>query len=181
MKRFFAFWLLLTLSFGCAQAEYWDMNETRIVPCEEKSPGCQVLQAVMMGSFAEFDPLDSLNTRVYSAALPRLIAVAPADFEHFSRHFGVDEQAVRGLYYTALCNCFRSDIIVNPIVDTMEEQHARTVLELFLAPADAEAEAQRRAIRENCGAAEAALLAKESGLPVEFIRFLLSGEAIANH
>lgn len=175
MKKITALLMLLGLMLPWAQAEYWDAGNTQSVVFCNQTPGCQVLQAVMLGSFADFDPEDSLNTRVYSAALPRLIAVTKADFGHFSEHFGAEEETVRKLYYIALLNCFRSDVLINPIADTMDEQNARTVISLFMSPSDEATDAEKRAIRANCSETELKLLAENAGLPLEFVRYLITG------
>ncbi|MDO4741186.1 MAG: hypothetical protein Q4A66_11000, partial [Eubacteriales bacterium] len=80
MKRILSLLLILLLALSPARAEYWtDLTDRPVVCCEDR-PGCHVLQTVMMGSFAQFDPDDSLSVRVFSAALPRLLAVEEDDF-----------------------------------------------------------------------------------------------------
>ena len=165
--------ILLFLLPVCAHAEYWDTTIERPVVCCDDRPGCQVLQAVMMGSFADFDPADSLNVRVLSAALPRLAAVEQDDFMHFTENFDVSIEALREAYYIALGNCFHSDLIVNPLVDDMDEQNARTVLGLFLNPIAEDAGEQMLAIRENCSEETILKLATHAKVPAEFVQNLL--------
>lgn len=157
----------------CARAEYWDNSAARPVVCCDDRPGCQVLQAVMMGSFADFDSADSLNVRVFSAAMPRLAAVEQDDFMHFTENFDVSIEALREAYYIALGNCFHSDLIVNPLVDDMDEQNARTVLGLFLNPIAEAAGEQMLAIRENCSEETILKLATHAKVPAEFVQHLL--------
>lgn len=173
MKRMIALMIALFLLQGCACAEYWQGNEARSMVCCDNRPGCQVLQAVMMGSFARFDPEDSLNVRVFSAALPRLTAVSREDFAHFTEAFDLQTDRLREVYFIALGNCLRSDILVNPLADDMDEQNARTVLYLFLNPDSEDAQAQMQAIRENCTDEVMQMLAENAQVPVEFVEYLV--------
>lgn len=173
MKRIATLMLVLFMLHGCAYAQYWDTSAHRPVVCCENRPGCQVLQAVMVGSFANFDAEDSLNLRVLSAALPRLTAITDEDFAHFSENFDEDPERVKELYYIALGNCLLSDIIVTPIAEDMDAQNARTVLNLFLAPKGRDAEEQMRTIRENCGPTDMLLLSEHAGVPLGFVEYLM--------
>ena len=86
---------LLALPWAAlAEDEYWDAYDRPVVCCENRT-GCEVLQMVMMGSFAALQPTDSLTVRVMSAALPALCDVTDADFSHFCEEFSVDEGTVR--------------------------------------------------------------------------------------
>ena len=86
---------LLALPWAAlAEDEYWDAYDRPVVCCEDRT-GCEVLQMVMMGSFAALQPTDSLTVRVMSAALPALCDVTDADFSHFCEEFSVDEGTVR--------------------------------------------------------------------------------------
>ena len=176
MKRIFLM-ILLFLIPACAYAEYWDNTIERPVVCCDDRPGCQVLQAVMMGSFADFDPADSLNVRVLSAALPRLAAVETDDFAHFSDYYNVDEAIIRQFYYIALGNCLWADIIISPLVEDMDEQNARTVLYLFLAPADKkDSVEQREIIRANTTQQTLEVISEKAKVPVGFVEYLLLSE-----
>lgn len=172
MKRIISLILLFLLPL-CAHAEYWDNTAARPVVCCDDRPGCQVLQTVMMGSFAEFDPADSLNVRVLSAALPRLSAVAEDDFDHFVQYFDIEKDALKQFYCIALGNCLRADIIINPLVEDTNEQNARTVLGLFINPMAEDAAAQMQVIRASCTEEDLLLLAEYAGVPVEFVKHLL--------
>lgn len=172
MKRICLLAALLFLT-GFACAEYWDASVPQPAVCCDDRPGCQVLQTVMMGGFADFDPEDSLNVRVLSAALPRLTAVTEDDFSHFSVNFAVDIDTVEELYFIALGNCLRSDMIVTPLCDNMDEQNARTVLGLFLDPSGENAAEQMAAIRGNISEEVIMLLAENAAVPAGFVEYLL--------
>ena len=78
---------LLALPWAAlAEDEYWDAYDRPVVCCEDRT-GCEVLQMVMMGSFAALQPTDSLTVRVMSAALPALCDVTDADFSTSARNF----------------------------------------------------------------------------------------------
>ena len=105
---------LLALPWAAlAEDEYWDAYGRPVVCCEDRT-GCEVLQMVMMGSFAALQPTDSLTVRVMSAALPALCDVTDADFSHFCEEFSVDEGTVRRLYYVAMANCLWADMLISP-------------------------------------------------------------------
>ena len=105
---------LLALPWAAfAGDEYWDAYDRPVVCCEDRT-GCEVLQMVMMGSFAALQPTDSLTVRVMSAALPALCDVTDADFSHFCEEFSVDEGTVRRLYYVAIANCLWADMLISP-------------------------------------------------------------------
>lgn len=169
--------LMLTLLFllpVCAHAEYWDHTVVRPVVCCDDRPGCQVLQAVMMGSFTDFDPADSLNVRVLSAALPRLTTVAEDDFAHFSDSYNVDETIIRQFYYIALGNCLWADITISPLAEDADEQNARTVLHLFLAPAEEkDSVEQREIIRANTTQQTLEVISEKAKVPVGFVEYLM--------
>ena len=169
--------MLLLLIPACAHAEYWDTTVERRVVCCDDRPGCQVLQAVMMGSFADFDSADSLNVRVLSAALPRLAAVEEDDFSHFSDYYDVDEAIIREFYYIALGNCLWADSIISPLVEDTDEQNARTVLYLFLAPADEKNSVeQRKIIRANTTQQTLEVISEKAKVPVGFVEYLMLNE-----
>lgn len=174
MKKALISFLISLLLCARAGAEYWDSADPRIPDCCHDRPGCQVLQTVMLGSFARFDPGDSLNVRVLSAALPRLTAVTEDDFAHFSASFGVETDVIKELYFIALANCLRSDIIVTPIADSIEEQNARTVLSLFLNPEKPDAEILMQAISESFTEEDAQTLSRHAGVSPEFIQYLIT-------
>ena len=167
---------LLALSWPALAAdEYWDAYDRPVVCCEDRA-GCEVLQMVMMGSFAATQPADSLTTRVMSAALPALCDVTDADFSHFCEEFSVDEGTVRRLYYAAMSNCLWADIRLSPDVDGAAGA-ARRVLLLFLDPESEEgAEEQMAIIREGVDAALIERMSAETGLPEDFIAYLMLGD-----
>ena len=124
---------LLALPWAAlAEDEYWDAYDRPVVCCEDRT-GCEVLQMVMMGSFAALQPTDSLTVRVMSAALPALCDVTDADFSHFCEEFSVDEGTVRRLYYVAMANCLWADMRISPDAGGAAGA-ARRVLLLFLDP-----------------------------------------------
>lgn len=157
---------LLTLPWvALAEDEYWDAYGRPVVCCEDRT-GCEVLQMVMMGSFAALQPTDSLTVRVMSAALPALCDVTDADFSHFCEEFSVDEGTVRRLYYVAMANCLWADMLISSDAGGAAGA-ARRVLLLFLDPDSEEnAEEQMEIIRAGMdrelilGAAHPPLLRK---------------------
>lgn len=175
MRRFISLIVLFAFLCGSACAQYWESTFQRPVACCDDRPGCQVLQTVMMGSFAQFDPEDSLNVRVLSAALPRLAALTKDDFSHFCENFDVDREQLDELYFIALGNCLRSDIIVTPLTGDMDEQNARTVLKLFLVPPAGEYDVvQRKLIQENMTEEALCEIADNAGVPKQFVEYLLN-------
>lgn len=171
-------WLSLALSmlllFAPAQAEYWGDTVGRPIVCCEDRPGCQVLQTVMMGSFAEFSVDDSLSVRVLSAAFPRLKSVTEDDFAHFTEYFDVDPENLKHCYYIALGNCLWADAIVAPDLTDEAAENARKVLLLFLNPDGEEnAAAQMAAIRSNLSEEAISILAENASVPADFVRYLL--------
>lgn len=164
--------LIFSLFLPFAYCEYWDTDEQRMVVCCDDRPGCQVLQTVMMGSFADFDPEDRLNLRVFSAVLPRLTAVTEDDFTHFSKYFSVEKEVIKELYFIALANCLRSDLMVTPLADDMNQQNARTVLSLFLNPTGENAQQQIDAIVLNLTEEDIEVISKYASVPVDFVRYL---------
>lgn len=173
MKKIVILIMLTFLFCGCVRAEYWDGAATRPVVCCDDRPGCQALQAVMMGSFASLDPEDSLSVRVFSAALPRLTTVTEDDFDHFVQYFDIGKDALKQFYYIALGNCLWADIIINPLVEDMNEQNARTVLNLFLNPVGEDAATQMQIIHDSCTEEALLILAENAGVPVGFVKHLL--------
>lgn len=156
-----------------AHAEYWTDDAQHTVHCQEGHPGCEVLQMVMMGSFAEIDETDRLSNRVMSAALMQLSAVSQEDTEHFLNVFGVEESVLRENYYTALGNCLLADILLDPGKEGQEEQ-VRRVLRLFLNPEeDWNAQLQMDVIRKQTDQALIELMAKTVNLPAEFISYVI--------
>lgn len=163
--------VLISAAAAAEQSKYWEAEYAPVV-CEDNNSGCLVLQMVMMGSFAEFDPNDNLNIRVLSAALPLLCDVTEDDFAHFCKEFGEDSENVKTLYYEALSNCLWADILLNP-ADGAEES-ARTVLLLFLNPdGTVNSDEQIAFIREALDDDTIAMIADVSGLPEDFVRHLL--------
>ena len=162
MKRFLL--LLLLLAYGTGRAEYWESPYDTPSLCKENHPG----------SFVSFTPTDNLNVRVFSAALPHLTTVTEEEIQHFAQICDVDAQTIDCCYYTALGNCLWADILITPVTDDLQEQHARTVLLLFLTRADSpEALAQMRAIQQAATDDTLTLIAAAAGVPVEFVRILI--------
>ena len=176
IRRWLLLLLLLMLFIPPAHAEYWDASEGRLLNCCDDRPGCQVLQTVMLGSFAAFDPADRVDVRIFSAALPRLCDVTEEDFAHFQQSFRVDENTLMLNYYTALGNCLWADIIISPTVHDTDEQNARTVLHLFLSSdGDTNAAAQQEIIRMNATSETIAVIANKARGPWKFVEYVLLG------
>lgn len=154
-----------------AQAEYWADQHT--VHCQEGYPGCEVLQMVMMGSFAEVDETDRLSNRVMSAALAQLSAVSEADMAHFLGVFDVEKNVLQENYYAALGNCLLADILLDPGQPGQEEQ-VRRVLRLFLRPeAEWNAQLQMDIIRNQADQTLIDLMAQTVKLPQAFIAHVI--------
>lgn len=161
---------------GGARAEYWDAWAERPVVCCENRTGCEVLQMVMMGSFASLDTGDSLTVRVMAAALPALCDVTAADFAHFCDEFDQNEASVRALYYVAVGNCLRADIHSAPDASGASGA-ARRVLLLFLEPeSEPDAQEQMAVIRAGMTRELIDTMAEETGLPADFIAYLTLGD-----
>lgn len=167
---------LLVLPWAAlAGDEYWEAGDRPVVCCENRA-GCEVLQMVMMGSFAALRPTDNLTVRVMSAALPALCDVTDADFSHFCEEFSVDEGTARRLYYVAIANCLWADIRLSPDVGGAAGA-ARQVLLLFLDPDSEEnAEEQMKIIRAGMDEELIARMSTETGLPTDFIAYLTLGD-----
>jgi len=176
MKRWLGvFLLLMVCGAQPAAADYWPHDNSHAVACKEKRPGCQILQMVMMGCFDYAEAPDSLDERVLSAVLPQLRAVEDTEFEHFCGEFSVEEDVIRGYYYKALANCLLSDIHQNPDPGG-DETLVRRVLGLFLDPDSEENSAQQmESIRSEMTDDLAERMAKELGVPTEFIGRLIRG------
>lgn len=175
MKRIYMLALAacMLLSAASAHAEYWAGDVQRTVYCREAHPGCEVLQMVMMGSFAEVDETDRLSIRVMSAALAQLSAVTEEDVAHFHADFDVEEDVLRTNYYIALGNSLLSDILLDPGQEGQEEQ-VRRVLRLFLNPsAEWNAQLQMDVIRRQADQTLIDLMARTVNLPSEFIAYVI--------
>lgn len=177
-KRLFALCLsaLLLLSAPALAADgYWGVSG-RPLTCREQRLACSVLQTVMSGCFADFDPANNLDARVFSAALTQLKTVAADDFTHFCDEFGVSAAQLQRRYYIAMGHCLWADIIATPAKDDAAYQ-TRTVLYLFLHPEGHEnAAEQMAAIRDMLTDELIARLAQSDDLPVDFVDYLLNAE-----
>ena len=142
--------------------------------CGDDCQSCQVLQTVALGSFADFDPNDSLSVRVFSAALPRLTAIAPADVNHYLMHFSLDRSVLMEDLYVAMGNCLWADTIITPEPEDEAAGQARRVLMLFLNPSGEEnAAAQISAIRSHASQESLSLIAENAGVPLAFVTHLI--------
>ena len=185
---------LLALPWAAlAEDEYWDAYGRPVVCCEDRT-GCEVLQMVMMGSFAALQPTDSLTVRVMSAALPALCDVTDADFSHFCEEFSVDEGTVRRLYYVAMANCLWADMLISPdaggaagAARSMEMQNltvgvlgtgriGKAVIQNLSGFGSQEnAEEQMEIIRAGMDETLIERMSAETGLPADFIAYLTLG------
>ena len=172
--------LLIILSVAVsmpAAADYWPHDSSHAVSCAANHPACQVLQMVMMGCFDYVEAPDSLDERVLSAVLPKLLAVEEAEFAHFCEEFSVEETEIRQNYFTALSNCLLSDIRLNPNLGG-NETLVRKVLKLFLDPAGEEnSEEQMMQIRQEMTNDLAESMAQTIGVPKSFIITLIGDDA----
>ncbi len=165
--------LLLSAVPACA-ATYWNDAPEGGTVCRESRPGCHLLQMAMTGSFAQLDRSDNISVRVFAAVLPQLCALGQEDFDHFTAQFGVDEALVRRIYHIALGNCLLADITLGT-VHTPEASAAYRVLLLFLYPqGEDNAAAQKSAIRREMNGEILSSMAKSTGLPADFIAYLMA-------
>ncbi|MBQ2947735.1 MAG: hypothetical protein IJD94_02015 [Clostridia bacterium] len=175
MKRIFMLLVLLAALPACAGAEYWD-ESGQSASCREGRRGCQVLQMVMMGSFAGLDFQDGLSVRVHAAALTQLREITHEDCAHFLGEFDVDADTLRVNSYIALGNCLLADIMADP-GETAHDQQVRRILRLFLAPeTEIGGRDQTRLLREKIDDALIADMARTVALPEDFIRYLIASE-----
>lgn len=174
MKKVLALFMALML-LGPAQARaYWEDTYDRPVVCCEGKSECLVLQMIMMGSFAQFDPEDSLNGRILSAVMPFLLEVDESDMQHFCEEFGVELEALYPFYYTAMGNSLWATILYGDDAADAETKAIHQVLMLFLDPQAApDAQAQMDVIREEIGDELIARMAEKTGTTVDFIRYLI--------
>ncbi len=145
-KSILAAALALLLLLSAALADYWPAGHELV--CREGRIGCQILQMVMMGTFAEMDPDDRLCVRVYAASLPRLTTLTAEDKAHFMQEHGTAEDELTRCLHIAVGHCLWADILANPEGEglTGETQAARQIALLFLAAADTPQAVEERAI-----------------------------------
>ena len=176
MKKFTAICLLLAMLLVNGRAEgLWDASR-KITGCREDRSACLTLQAVMMGSFEDFDPQDGLSSRVFSAALGVLSVISEEDILHFCDEFEETAAAVYPIYYRALGNCLWAEVICSDPTDS-EDEAIRKVLMLFLNPeAYADTQAQMEIIRSEIQEDLLQRFAERTGTPEGFIRHLILGE-----
>ncbi len=165
--------LLLFSAAACAQSPYWPDDPSASTVCKENRLGCQLLQMIFYGHFSTPDLDDALNLRVLSAVLPLLCAAQESDFEHFCTEFGVEYDTAKHLYYIALGNCLRADILSSPVLDSSVAD-ARKVLLLFLDPqSETDGPAQIASIRKILTDESIQLIADTAALPFDFVRYLM--------
>lgn len=170
MLRVIAALMILTLFPGLAEG-YWDASHE--IRCREHRLNCRLLQTVLMGSFAAFDPEDAVSGRILSAAFPQLCQITDDDIRHFSEEFSEDEAAVRAHRNEALANCLWADIVS----DSAPAGHlsaAQRVLLLFLDPAgQPDAQRQMEVIRAAMTDAVRKRISDATGVPEDFILWLM--------
>lgn len=175
-RRLFAAILALTLLASCARAEYWsDITERPVVCCDGRT-GCQLLQMVMMGTFADLNPHDGLETRVLSAVYPLLLEITEEEFAHFSDEFRVEPEVIRIAYYIALGNCLWADILTAANVEESAAT-ARRILLLFLDPGnEKDARKQILTIRRALTPELIEQIADNAGLPKDFVEYVMTDD-----
>ncbi len=146
MKKRIILLLAALMLLAPVRADYWSVGHE--VKCKDGYVSCQVLQMVMMGSFAELDAADSLNVRVHAASLSRLNRLTDADKEHFMAEFCVQEAELTLCLHAAIGHCLWADILLDHSHEEMprEVQAARKVALLFLQPPKSPRDVEDRAI-----------------------------------
>lgn len=171
MKRAILWAMVLLMAFSAGAAA-----ESQEVVCAEGRFGCQVLQMVAMGCFDPINNYDSLETRVFSAALPLLCQIPQEDFAHYASEFGVEEETVRLDYYRAISHCLWADMQITEDTD-MRRANVRRVLKLFLRPGDEpNGEEQVLIIRQSVNDDLIKTFSAEMDLPEEYVAYLLTNE-----
>ena len=171
MKKLWALCLIFALLCGGPALAYWEPD--RALECREDNRGCLVLQMVMTGSFAQFDPEDSLGGRMLSAALDSVCGVDEAQMEHFCEEFDTTPEEFLPYYYTAVGNCLWADILYGGDVDARTESMHRVLL-LFLNPGSVEnAQEQMEAIRSRIQDDLILQMAQTTGVSEDFVRYLI--------
>lgn len=178
MKKVLAFFLAFMLLGNAQASSYWEDTYDRPVVCCEGKSECLVLQMIMMGCFAQFDPEDSLNGRILSAAMPSLLEVDEREMQHFCEEFGVELEALYPFYYTAVGNCLWATILYGDDAADAEAEAIHRVLLLFLNPqAVPGAQMQMEAIRDQIGDDLIAQMAEKTGTTVDFIQYLIFSDS----
>ncbi len=171
LKRICALLLALLLAAPSVGADYWP--ESHVLQCGEKSVNCQILQLVMMGRFGEMDPNDLLDTRVYAAVLPHLLAMAEEDMTHFIEEFQVEKADVERCLYAAIGHCLWADILISPEQEDERLTASRRVLLLFLGQSSAPKDVEARAIiRSQLTDEIISDIAQLNGLETAFLEYL---------
>ena len=164
---------ILFLPSGWAK-EYWSASHE--VRCKSHLQSCQLLQTVMMGSFAQFDPEDVVQRRVFSSVLSKLCQITESDLEHLENEFQEDDATVREYYYVALANCLWADMTFDRSKANQLNAAQRTIL-LFLDPSDqTDAEAQKKAIQEGMTQEVLVRIANMLNVSEDFIVWLIGLE-----
>ncbi|MDO4741033.1 MAG: peptidoglycan-binding domain-containing protein, partial [Eubacteriales bacterium] len=132
----------------------------------------EYLSEIMAGVYAN-SPADLETAAVMAVELPFLSEITNRDIASFSSANRHPVRMVRNAYYIALANVLRAEIMINPA----SEEHYRNVqiiLALFLEENEEKIDySARETIRSSMTPADAAVIAAEYNLPVDFVEFVV--------
>ncbi len=129
------------------------------------------LAAVMANAYQTL-PADSAALTAMADALPALNAITGKDLAAYASANAMNVGQVRNAWYRALSNVLRADMSVNAAA-TADKQNAQTLLALFLDQTSPAEDAARARIRQEMTPDAAAAIAREYGLPENFVAFLI--------